>query len=61
VLTDRWRIWRDEKGLPVIPGRRGSVLAPDRETLCVYAHGSRFVAKLLREFPAGWQAASDRG
>lgn len=55
TLTDRWRVRRDGEGLPVTPGRRGSVSPHDLTTLCVYVHGRPSLLKLLPEFPAGWR------
>ena len=56
TLTDRWRVRRDEEGLPVILGRRGSVSAHDLLTLCVYVRaGRRVLLALLRDLPAGWR------
>lgn len=55
ALTERWRVHRDSEGLPIIPGRRGSVTAHDLSTLCVRVRGRRLLLGLLRDLPAGWQ------
>ncbi|MGH7393385.1 MAG: hypothetical protein ACREM3_28610 [Candidatus Rokuibacteriota bacterium] len=54
-LTDRWRIRRDEEGLPVIPGRRGWVAAHDFETLCVHVTGRPYLLRVLRSLSTGWR------
>jgi hypothetical protein len=54
TLSARWRVRRDEEGLPVIPGRRGNVSAQDLTTLCVYITG-RTLPALLRSLPPGWR------
>jgi len=53
--TEGWRVRRDSEGLPVIPGRRGSVSAHDQDTLCVHVRGRRLLLRLLRQLPDGWR------
>jgi hypothetical protein len=54
AMTRHWRIRRDSEGLQCIPGRRGSVSAYDRDTLCMHVRGRRLLLGVLRLLPANW-------